>query len=84
MTAYTPDLALVAFAPIGPHHSDASLRAQEAIGEIERYIVRCGLEPSGKVVVWDARGGWVCSRHKTLALAQKRAKALNASYTEGL
>ncbi len=28
--------------------------------------------------VFDAKGNWVCSRHSTLALAEKRAAELNA------
>jgi hypothetical protein len=54
------------------------LREKARAGQIARYIVRCGLEASGKVAVWDALGGWLCSRHKTLALAEKRAAELNA------
>ena len=54
------------------------LREKARAGQSPHYIVRCGLEPSGKVVVWDAVGGWICSRHKSLALAEKRAAELNS------
>ncbi len=59
-------------------HNVEELRAKARAGLSPRYIVRCGLEASGKVVVWDAQGGWVCSRHKSLALAERRAAELNA------
>ena len=57
-----------------------SLRDQAYRGEIPRYIVRCGLESNVKrtVAVWDCLGGWICSRHSRLELAQKRAAELNA------
>lgn len=55
-----------------------ALRANAKAGITPRYIVRCGLEPNGKVQVHDCLGGWVCSTHKSLALAQKRANELNA------
>lgn len=54
------------------------LRASYDTGRLPRYIVRCGLEANGKVQVHDCAGGWVCSTHKSLALAQKRADELNA------
>jgi hypothetical protein len=54
-----------------------ALRAQAVAGTIPRYIVRCGLEASGKVAVWDCLAGWICSRHSRLALAEKRAAELN-------
>jgi hypothetical protein len=42
-----------------------------------RYTVRCGLEKSGKVSVWDTKGGFTVSRHTKIALAQKRCDELN-------
>jgi len=59
-----------------------ALRADYENGKLPRYIVRCGLEKSGRVQVHDCAGGWVCSTHKNLAMAQKRADALNAEATE--
>ena len=56
-----------------------SYRSAYRRGETPRYIIACGMEISGKVQVRDAAGGWVCSRHKSLALAEKRAAELNAS-----
>ena len=60
----------------------ATLRAEHASGRLPRYVVRCGLEASGRVQVHDCAGGWVCSRHKTLAAATKRAAELNAEATK--
>ncbi len=59
-------------------HQTQALRADAKAGKTPRYIVRCGLLTNGRVVVWDAIGGWVCSTHKNLALANKRAAELNA------
>ena len=46
-------------------------------GKIARYQVRVGIELSGKITVWDALGGWACSSHKSLNLAEQRARELN-------
>jgi hypothetical protein len=56
-----------------------AIRAAALRGETPRYIIRCGLVTNGKVIVWDALGGWPCSYHKSLALAQRRADKLNES-----
>ena len=45
-----------------------------------RYIVghRPDSSPKRPFIVWDSVGGWVCSSHKSQALATARAAELNA------
>lgn len=52
-----------------------SLRCLECDGTAVRYIVR---PDGGRYEVYDVQGGWVCSTHKSVLLAQKRADGLNA------
>lgn len=59
-----------------------ALRDQAKAGAIPRYIARAGLRANGKVVVWDCQGGWICSDHKSLALAAIRAALLNVEATK--